>query len=210
MSNETTLELYFVGKSKPELLRTVFNTASLKRRVVGIRGTDVPIGTNPFRWTTSTHALALFFTKSVLRLSEGDFQMPIVHGFGMCPAATLSRLLTARTDGWLLDIFGHDAAGRTLLAKILLCKNYRLKMPGPIQVFMRGGFLSPEKINIFLDDQNITKDYPSLNNLSASLEQTWTPGVAKDRAQNIIRPDFSRQRRVDAINKITTKIKQAL
>lgn len=177
MQRSTYLKLHFATAGTPQLMRIEFDCPCLEQRNIGIRGNDVPAGTLPFRWSTSTQALALFFVKTVQLMHKDTKGAPVLEGYSGCPAATLSRLLTKRPDGWLLDVFGYGPNGRTLLSRILLCRNYSRSLPGPIQIFMRSGLLHPSEIEILLDNEDITEDAPAISSLIHMLEKTWTPNL---------------------------------
>ncbi len=180
MQQSTYLRLYFEPFTCPQLMRTEFASPCLEQRIVGMRGNDVPPGMLPFRWTTSAQALALLFVKAVEYMHDKIERVPLLEGYSKCPAASLARLLTKRSDGWILDLFGFAANGRTLLSRILLCRNYNKLLPGPFQVFMRNSLLQPSQIELILDNRDITNDIPAVKRLARHLESAWTPNVKHD------------------------------
>lgn len=188
MQYSTNLQLHFATGKLPELMRVIFNVAFFPKPLVGIRGIEAPSGMQAFRWSTTSHALALFFVRAVEHYHEQKEGIPVLEGYRNCPAATLARLLTKRPDGWLLDVFGYDSAGRTLLMKIVRCANYTLSMPGPMQIYMRTSFLRKEAISIVLDGKDITSDLCGLKQLSQTLAETWEPRIVHESQRRLRNP----------------------
>lgn len=180
MQYQTSLELYFAGGSAPELMKTVFALGSGEQQIIGMRGISVPRGVHPFRWTTSSQALALFFVKMLEFWHQRLEHTPIFEGRSKCPAVSIGHLLKKRPDGWLLDAFGYDACGKTLLSRILFCRNYKRTLPGPMQIFAKSSFLHPSQIRIHLDGEEVSNNLEALSELRINLERTWTPGLGRE------------------------------
>ncbi len=180
MQYQTSLELYFAGGSAPELMKTVFTVASINQRIIGMRGINVPRGVQPFRWTTSSQALAWFFVRMLELWHQGIEEAPIFEGRTQSPAVSLGHLLKKRPDGWLLDAFGYDTNGKTLLSRIIFCRNYKRVLPGPMQIFAKSSFLHPSQLRIHLDGEEVSSNLEALSELRVNLERTWTPGLRRE------------------------------
>lgn len=176
MSNHCLLELYFVSGDSPELIKTRFLAPSYSEFITGLRGCNVPQSAVPFKWGTASHALSLFFVKSVEFFLDNRLDEMILEGKARSPANTIANLLYKRPTCWVLDLFGVDTSGRSLLKRPILCCNALKRRPGPIQVFFRKGLCNPERIRIFCDDIDITEDREVIKGLRENLELSWQPG----------------------------------
>lgn len=177
MSKETSLELHFIGGEIPELIKTKFHAPNYSKAIIGIRGCNVPSNIVPFKWGIATHALSIFFVKSVEYYLENKLHEIILEGRSKSPANTIANLLYKRPTCWVLDLFGVDAVGRSLLKRPILCCNALKRRPGPIQVFFRTGYYNPETIKIYCDDVDITGNRKSISELRKNLEVSWQPGA---------------------------------
>ncbi len=181
MNNDLTLELHFSSIDAPELIQTRFVCPRLDMHIIGIRGCNVPNFAVPFKWGVASHALCLFFVKTVDFYNNNKLNQCILSGVSKSPANTITNLLYKRPTCWLLDLFGVDISGRSLLKRPILCCNALKRRPGPIKVYFRTGFYKAENIRIYIDQKDIsrdiTKDTAAISLLSQNLEQTWHPGA---------------------------------
>lgn len=178
--SQAVLELHFGKAETFELIKTVFKAPSLENPIVGIRGNHAPSGVVSFRWTKTTHAIAMFFLKAREIHFTSQLPAPALEGIKGDPVTSIVRLLHKRMEGWTIDLFGADIQGRPLLSKIILCCNYLGKRPGPMQVFLRTNYLSPQNIRVFLDSREITERHTEMQALTKSMEAAWKRGVRQD------------------------------
>lgn len=160
--SDKTLVLHFAGSSSPQLFRTQFSSGSGGPARVSVRGKTS--GAFPhagsFHFSAAVRAACILCTKTVIcSQSPGDFDPPIIAGFGGSLAASLDYALT-KQPGWLLDMFGYDVAGRALGPRLFNRTNSHRKRPGPVVVSVNGRALPPKNIHLFwngLELKNLEK-----------------------------------------------------
>ena len=168
--------LYFGGQISPGLYRTMFTHPTYDDPIIGMRGTTIPPSGVPFIWGPSAQALSMLFVRAVSRYKEGQLSsLPHLEGFSSSPAGSLARLLKKRSASWIFDLFGADSSGRPLLQRMLTVGNPHSRLPGPITVSLRPGFISPAAIQIFIDGEDISDDIEALKKLNTSLEICFVP-----------------------------------
>ena len=195
---QAVIELHFSRMSSYELVQTVFKPPYDASPVIGIRGNNAPPGVVSFRWSPTSQALAIFFVKARHKANSGKLTSPILEGIRACPASSIIRVMHKRTEGWVLDLFGADSNGRSLLMKIILSSNYLGKRPGPPQLFLRTNYLPTMNIKVIIDGEDISEDRFKIRALTKDLEKTWRPGAwpaerqsaAKNKVPATIKGDF--------------------
>jgi hypothetical protein len=176
MKSKCSLHLYFGNEKSPGLYRTVFWHSSLEDPIVGIRGTTIPTKGLPFIWGPSSQALALLFVTAVYSRETVAFENhALLEGPKGSPAGTLARLMKKRSSSWLLDLFGADISGRSLLHKMIIFGNPRGRQHGPISASLREEYLSPTNIQIFIDGEDITNSHAQLSLLKGHLLSSFIP-----------------------------------
>lgn len=183
--SQAVLELHFGKAESFELIKTVFKAPTLNTPIVGIRGNHAPSGVVSFRWTKTTHAIAMFFLKAREIHFTNQLPAPALQGTKGDPVTSIARLLHKRMEGWIIDLFGADIQGRPLLSKIILCCNYLGKRPGPMQVFLRTNYLAPQNIRVFLDEREITDRQTEMQALTKSMEAAWKRAVQVEKVTPI-------------------------
>ena len=188
---EALLELHLSQHNTLELTRTVFRLRRGDQGIVGIRGTQVPLGAVPFKWGPSLHALTLFFTKAALIEKDDDLLTPCLQGKAPSPALNIARLMYRQAMQSYLDIFGSDASGRPNLNRLISVCNFHLKDTRPVQLYLRTPPLSPTGIKVFVDEEELTGRKPRLMELVKELSSTWRPGKS-GRELRVIQTDLDK------------------
>lgn len=173
---EGSLELYFSEHSSLELIRTVFKLRRTDPAIVGIRGTQVPPGAIPFRWSPNLQALTLFFVKAASIERDEDLLRPCLQGKSPSPAFNIARLILRQSMEGYLDIFGTDTSGRSNFYRLISACNHISKGAQPVQLYLRTPPLSPTGIKVFVNDEELTGKTSKLLELAEKLSTSWQPG----------------------------------
>lgn len=173
---EGLLELHLSEHSSLELIRTVFKLRRTDPAVVGIRGTQVPPGAIPFRWSPTVQALTLFFVKAASIQSDDDLLKPCLQGKSPSPATSIAGLILRQSMGGYLDIFGTDTSGRSNFYRLISACNHIPRSAQPLQLYLRTPPLAPTGIKVFVNDEEITGNIPRLLALADKLNASWQPG----------------------------------
>ena len=174
MSSIASLDLYFANISSPSLYKSIFIADSSSDPIVGIRG-YFPRGTSQaLVWGTTLQALSIFFIRAVSMYHSGKpIGLPLLEGFRDSPVAPIGRLLDKGQISTVHDLFGYSASGRSCLQRILTTSNTRFRNAGPASIGLKTDYLSPENIEIYLDERCITKDPHQVKLLLKSLQTTF-------------------------------------
>ena len=173
---EGLLELHLSEHSSLELIRTVFKLRRTDPAVVGIRGTQVPPGAIPFRWSPTVQALTLFFVKAATIQNDEDLLKPCLQGKSPSPATSIAGLILRQSMGGYLDIFGTDTSGRSNFYRLISACNHIPRSAQPLQLYLRTPPLSPTGIKVFVNDEEITGKTSRLVALADKLNASWQPG----------------------------------
>jgi hypothetical protein len=174
MTRVAKLELHFVGDEFPELYKTVFRLPQLNSEIVGVRGHIPAPGITPFKWTTSLHALSLFFVKARLIDLEGNALAPVLLGGNLSPASSIDYSLYRVGALWIGDLFGFDANGKCFLKRVLRILNTRQKRLGPVQIVLNASVLPASAISIYLEGVHLD-GRADIHRLCQRLEISWHP-----------------------------------
>lgn len=170
MITTPSLELYFGNPAAPGLYRSVFRAPNHDTPTIGMRGPLFHAPSFPFIWSTSCIALSILFVSAVAHAARGERPvLPLLEGGPTSPAAAVGKLMNKGIRSWLHDIFGSDSAGRSLLTRILLLGNPRGRRQGPITATLRGTYLAPSNIKVFMDGEDISHAPDLLEDLRAKL-----------------------------------------
>lgn len=157
-----SLSLYFEESSVLEVTEVAFSHPLLgetKRTVRGRSSAMYPCcGT--FQWTSAVKAFAYLaiLTAEHRAAHEVLTLMPRLTGKRGSLASSLDAAL-AKKPTWVLDMFGVDGSGRSLVPRIFARANPELKRPGPTAVCFNPRALPPKAISIFLNgDPVVTSD----------------------------------------------------
>lgn len=176
MERETALELHFTTGETPQLTKTVFMCPHLETPLTGMRGELVPRHVVPFRWTTAIHALSLCFVRALANELQGKQYEPALIGQHGTPASSVDFLIQ-KSHLWVIDLFGSDVNGKSLLRRIFTIMNSRCTMPGPVQIYVKTNILKPANIKVFLDGERLT-GVEEVSRLAEGLQSSWRPGCA--------------------------------
>lgn len=177
------LQLFFDSTRRGELLETRFAYGLGNGELHSVRGKTPGafINSNTFQWTSAVQAMALLFVRYELeRLSGNQAPMAVIQGELGSAALSLDYALS-KQPVWLLEMFGVDSAGRSLLRRVIRRTNPEHKRPGPVVLSVNMGFLEPCAIRV-----NISGDWETqitrLSMLVSRLEATC--GVNMQRPQD--------------------------
>lgn len=153
--------LYFVGDEAPELHETVFVQPILGQERRSVRGKRAGAyeGYSTFQWTKAVQGLSVLFLRARMRLSGENscsFSVPQLIGDNLSLAASLDYALDKQTT-WLLDMFGWDRNGLALARRAIYRTNPGRKRKGPVALSLNPNFLPPEDVEIYFNQQPITK-----------------------------------------------------
>lgn len=106
-----------------------------------IRGTN---GQSTFKWSAAVHALCVLLLNHAAGVSS-----KLEGGVGSL-AASLDYAIS-KQPAWLLDLFGVDKEGNSLLRRLVARINPERKRPGPVTIMVREDALKPGNISVELD-----------------------------------------------------------
>lgn len=163
------LNLYFLSERDLSLNKTEFRSPLLGSTLHCSRGRlpqfEASLGT--FTWSPAVRALCVLLLGSVLyehrKEGEGAF---VLGGDAGSLAASLDYAIS-KQPAWLLEMFGTDAEGLSILRRLLIRNNPERKRSGPVQITLNPKVFNPHDIGIFLNNQPVRE--PSI--LLAMLEK---------------------------------------
>lgn len=172
MTKAVRLELHFTNAKSPELIRTYFDSPHTHAPIVGCRGEAFSRTLKPFKWVTSTHALSIALLGAAKQHYENiPYDRPVLVG-GTPSAASSLYYLIKRDAVWLLDLFGVDPSGNTLLKRMFRFVNAHRTRPGDVEVYLWTSRLPQSAIKVFVD-QNEISTYEEICALHAALEKSF-------------------------------------
>ena len=153
----TKLELHLNKGNVPELYRVSFYHSLLNEPRNSFRGkaTGGLDSQLTFQWTPAVQALVIFLLENAACEIQGIDQ-PKLSGTKSSLAATLDYAISKQPQ-WILDIFGSDRKGRSLLRKLIRRSNPERKRPGPVVLTLNQAALCPKNISVFLDGAAVTE-----------------------------------------------------
>lgn len=163
------LTLFFTGNEAPELFRTYFTHPLLERERRCVRGKSEGAyrGYSSFQWTSAVKALAVFFLRARLQADERDERV-LLEGESGSLAASLDYAI-GKLPAWMMDMFGVDGRGTTLLARIVNRTNPERKRPGPVALSLNQGALPPCNVKVIWDSRELDS-HEDLRRLCSLLE----------------------------------------
>ena len=157
---KSSMELFFrVQDSTIFLERTQFSHPTLANSRTSVRGAGQTSNfPGTFGWGTGVKALSTFLIQQANESSTKAVKRGFSGGPGSL-AATLDSVLSKQPI-WLLEMFGADSNGRSILHRLISRENPERKRPGPVTISL----LKPEtlEISIQLNDRRVTS-HPELN-----------------------------------------------
>lgn len=168
------LSLWFQGSTAPELTETCFRTSLLQVEQRAIRG-QLPVRgpvAGTFPWSSAVKALAAFFVKVKLLGATPTIDPAILEGLrgGRGTAASSLDGALYKQPSWLVDMFGVDSRGRSLINRVIRRVNPGLKRVGPVQIFLNEDFIPLDRIHIFVDGKELISG-EDLHTLLSNLEK---------------------------------------
>ena len=112
-------------------------------------------------------AVAVLFIR--IRLADEErLNQPLLEGGRGSLAASLDAAL-AKPPQWLLDMFGVDANGASLLRRIVQRTNAELKRPGPVSIYLQSAHFNRDNIRLSIEGR-VIEDTATMHNLLLQLE----------------------------------------
>jgi hypothetical protein len=106
-----------------------------------------------FQWSSAVRATACLFLKTKL-LDESDRVEPVLSGGAKSLAASLDYALT-KQPGWILDMFGVSAAGKTYARRLFRVTNSHRKRGGPVAISPNPHLCHHDCVEVVLDGKVI-------------------------------------------------------
>lgn len=137
------LNLYFSGNELIEV-EFIFPTGESRRSVRGKQsGASFAAGT--FQWTSAVRGLSLLAVRTAAQIEMG-----MISGENGSITASLDYAIS-KQPMWLIDMFGVDRFGTSLIRRMISRTNPERKRPGPTILAINPNYLSADGINIFVD-----------------------------------------------------------
>lgn len=131
---------------------------------VSYRGAGLSCTAGTFTWSSAVHGLTTMLLRARLNLDA-----PHLSG-GRGSAAAAVEYAVTKEPQWLLDMFGTDGAGHSLIRRFVRRFNPNMKRPGPAELTVfREASVSVFSGSEMLFDDNLVRS------ALTRLEQTWRP-----------------------------------
>ena len=144
------IKLTFCSDSAIEMLRVDCSIGNEAPRIC-VRGKTVgaygSVGT--FQWSSAVRATACLFMKVKL-LDETAWVEPMLSGGAKSLAASLDYALT-KQPGWILDMFGVSAGGKTYARRLFRVSNSHRKRGGPVGISLNPHLCAKNCVEVVLD-----------------------------------------------------------
>lgn len=135
------LSLFFLSN---ELVTVEFRIATGEvRRSVRGKSSGAKPAAGSFQWTSAVKGFALLATRTA-----AHFRPAVLEGNAKSLAASLDYAITKQPI-WLLDMFGCDRLGGSLIRRMILRNNSERKRSGPTTLAINESYLSADDILIF-------------------------------------------------------------
>lgn len=148
------IELVFTqSKNDYELTRIAFDHSINDTTIFSERGRNGGTRSKDggFPWSSGVQSLALFFLTAKC---SADLNLPILAGEAGSAAASLDYAIS-RQANWLLDSFGVDKNGISILRRVIKRSNPERKRPGPVCLFLNASCLLQDQIKIVIDNAEV-------------------------------------------------------
>ncbi len=152
------VSLYFSHRTSPELIKTEFNHPNLSSRLTSNRGKGVSGDKEgSFQWTAAVQALSVLMVRAAVSqaVDSSDEILPRLVGEKGSLAASLDYALDKQPN-WLVEMFGVDANGVSLLRRFLDRVNSGCKYAGPVTISLRNTLIQDRPIRIYLNDEPVS------------------------------------------------------
>lgn len=163
------LTLIFTTGTERELVESVFSHPRLSsvHRCVRGRTQGAFFGHGTFEWTRAVKALSLLVVKA--KLSGIESCPPQIAGYAGSLAASLDYALDKQPN-WMIEMFGCDVRGTSLLRSVIARSNTGRKRSGPVTLAIKPGLLSGDCIGITVGQKSLASPEELLT-LSQVLEE---------------------------------------
>lgn len=124
-------------------------------------------GVGTFHWSSAVRAVACLFLKAKL-IDESERVEPMLIGGARSLAASLDYALT-KHPGWLVDMFGVSAGGKTLANRLVRVTNSHRKRGGPVAISLNSHVCPQDCVDILLDGKTVS-DLDTLRSMLKGIE----------------------------------------
>lgn len=153
------LELNFFGSVAAELTETRFKNSLSGPDLFCIRGKTSGGFKNAgtFQWTNAVKGVTvLFLLYLISTMQSRKYQGACIEGERGSLASSLDFALS-KQPSWLMDMFGVDSSGISILRRMVFRHNSNLKRPGPVKVSINYDYLNADAIRISWNGLEITE-----------------------------------------------------
>jgi hypothetical protein len=180
--NMAKIHLSLYQNGKIELDEIEFVHPLLKTSILSVRGKSCSghQADATFQWTSALQALTVLFLKSTALGS--DYRMT---GVRSSPAASLDYSIS-KQPMWVLEVFGRDAQGISLIRRIVRRTNSNLKRSGPLFLSLNTAALSPSDITISVNGRDVT-EWEEINKLGDALSEQISSALSLEAASPVRR-----------------------
>ena len=129
-----SFELQFAGYREVELVETYFSDRIARVECRSVRGKTAGAFRNvgSFQWTNAVKALSLLAVRAGLAQRVGVMRVEhYLAGEKGSLAASLDYAISKQPE-WLVEMFGVDSMGITLMRRLIRRTNSERKRPGPV------------------------------------------------------------------------------
>ena len=146
--------------------------------------------TGSFSWSSAVKAMCLLFAQHRLSSagSEHTANQILVFGARGSLASSLDAAI-AKQPAWLLDVFGVDSQGNTLLRRLVTRENPEMKRPGPVTVLLKSNVLPLITVTLYINEREL-KDVEDIKRLILQLQ--GEPILTSNRRTNSLHATSSR------------------
>lgn len=135
------LTLFFENE---ELVEVAFKLATGEvRRTVRGKQSGARLDAGSFQWTSAVRGFALLATRTAAR-----FEPSSISGRAKSLAASLDYAIS-KQPMWLIEMFGVDHFGTSLIRRMVLRTNPERKRPGPTTLAINEKYLTAEGLKIY-------------------------------------------------------------
>lgn len=145
------LKLYFESGQLIEVAFCDGITREIRRSVRG-KSAGAYGRAGSFQWTSAVKGFALLAVRAV-----GAHEEPLIKGCSGSLAASLDYAIS-KQPMWLIEMFGTDQAGISLLRRMILRTNPERKRPGPTFLSFNERFMPLANISIFSEGLQCSRE----------------------------------------------------
>ncbi len=184
------IQLHFDSDGKKAILSSIyFSHPLLESSIASVRGKGIAKDTPTFLWSSAVVGLSIIILEAAKKSFKGSsFNTPVLSGHSGSPASSLDYAINKRPR-WLLDCFGTDSKGESILKRIIKRTNSERKQPGPVVFYITEDV--KHGLEIFLDGQLVetAESQSHLLSLLGSSRRTQLKGALKKKKSRISHGD---------------------